>query len=271
MSRIRQIKPGFFKDADLYDAEVSSGLPLRLAFAGLWTVTDKRGVFAWSRNIKPDVLPYDPCDMLAVLDALERAGFVQRYVVDGKSFGLIPGFADHQHFHRDEKPSKMPGPPDSDGSTVLAPEKHGADAVQNGLLIGERGTGNGERELPAPRKAAAGSGDPDFCAALAAYPKRAGGDSRAAAYKAWCSRRAVGIAAADMLEGAKRYAMFIRATGKEGTEYVKQGATFFGPNDWWALDWEIPPPSSALNGNGKPTAADTMAASMRRIFTPAEP
>lgn len=270
MSRIRQVKPGFFKDADLYDAEVSCGLPLRIAFEGLWTVADKRGVFAWSRNIKPDILPYDPCDMLAVLDALAAAGFILRYEVGGKSYGLIPNFATHQHFHKDEKESKLPGPPENLASTVPAPGKQDADTAVAGPVIGERGTGNGERvTLPAPRKAAAGSDDPDFCAALAVYPKRAGGDSRAAAYKAWRARRAVGVLGADMLDGATRYAAYCAATGKTGTEFVKQAATFFGPDDWWALLWDVPPPSAAKHGTS--STAEKMSASMSRLFPSQEP
>ena len=41
MSRTRLIKPAFFKHAELYAAEAESGLRLRIAFAGLWTVADR--------------------------------------------------------------------------------------------------------------------------------------------------------------------------------------------------------------------------------------
>ena len=41
MARIRTIKPEFFRHADLYEAERETGLPLRLAFAGLWTAADR--------------------------------------------------------------------------------------------------------------------------------------------------------------------------------------------------------------------------------------
>lgn len=118
------VKPAFFKHADLFEAEVSSGLPLRVAFAGLWTVADRRGVFPWSRNIKPDVLPYDNCDMIAVLNALHLGGFVVRYEVDGKPYGYIPSFQDHQTFHKNEKESSLPAPSQADASTVLAPDQH---------------------------------------------------------------------------------------------------------------------------------------------------
>ena len=47
MARRRLISPEFFTHSDLYDAEARHGLPLRLAYAGLWTVCDRRGLFRW--------------------------------------------------------------------------------------------------------------------------------------------------------------------------------------------------------------------------------
>ena len=72
------------------------------------------------------------------------------------------------------------------------------------------------------------------------YPKRAGSNSKAAALKAYRARLAGGVNHDDMLAGVERYAAFVRATGKEGTEYVKQAATFLGPNEHWAEPWDLP-------------------------------
>jgi hypothetical protein len=122
MPRQRFVKPEFFKHSDLYDAEASTGLPLRVAFAGLWTVADREGRFVWRpRELKTDVLPYDAVDFAGVLDALEHFGFVRSYVVDGKRFGVIPSFAKHQTFHLREQPSKLPVPPEHGASPVQAP------------------------------------------------------------------------------------------------------------------------------------------------------
>mgnify|MGYP000653285231 CR=1 FL=1 len=113
MARKRFVSPSFFAHGDLYDAEASSGLPLRVAFAGLWTQADRRGVFAWKpRELKLQVLPYDAVDFGAVLEALERAKFVRSYVVAGKRYGHIPSLAAHQNFHPQEKPdATIPDPP----------------------------------------------------------------------------------------------------------------------------------------------------------------
>lgn len=122
MARKRLVSPEFFQHGDLYDAEVASGLPLRLAFAGLWTQTDRRGLFAWKpRELKFSVLPSDPVDFARVLEALERSGFVERYEVDGKSYGRIPSFSRWQTFHKHEKPSDLPDHPEGRQSPLPAP------------------------------------------------------------------------------------------------------------------------------------------------------
>ena len=60
MARIRTIKPEFYRHHDLFLAEKESGLPLRLAFSGLWLCADKEGRFKWNPNqLKLDELPYD--------------------------------------------------------------------------------------------------------------------------------------------------------------------------------------------------------------------
>jgi hypothetical protein len=129
VSRTRLIRPAFFKHGELYDAEQESGLPLRVAFAGLWTVADKPdGRFAWKpRDIKADVCPHDQLDFAAVLDALHRHGFVERYVVDGKHYGHIPSFPRHQTFHKSEAASKHPAPSDPRATPVKPPVEHGGN------------------------------------------------------------------------------------------------------------------------------------------------
>ncbi|EIB0364539.1 helix-turn-helix domain-containing protein, partial [Salmonella enterica] len=71
---------------------------------------------------------------------------------------------------------------------------------------------------------------PEFEQAWLAYPKRAGGNSKSAAYKAWKARLKEGVNAETMLEGVKRYAGWVSATGNSGTQFVKQATTFFGPD-----------------------------------------
>ncbi len=114
MARIRTVKPEFFKHAELYDLEVSTGLPLRVAFAGLWTACDREGRFRWRpRVLKTDVLPHDQVDFADVLAALESGGFIERYEQGGKLYGWVPSWETHQRVRADEGKSQLPPPPGS--------------------------------------------------------------------------------------------------------------------------------------------------------------
>ncbi|WP_342643466.1 hypothetical protein [Rhodoligotrophos ferricapiens] len=114
MARIRTIKPDFFRHEQLFEAEVACGLPLRLAFAGLWTVADREGRFRWQpRVLKLDVLPFDDVDFREVLSALECHGFIRQYEVDGELFGHIPSWGKHQHINQREPASSIPAPYDA--------------------------------------------------------------------------------------------------------------------------------------------------------------
>lgn len=150
MARIRTIKPEFFKHEDLFDAEKETGLPLRLAFAGLWTVCDREGRFEWRpRAIKTDVLPYDDVDFSRVLDALTTRGFVVRYRVAGKDYGFVPGFSRHQLINGRESESKIPEPDqDADIIEYSTRERRVADAsfTRHDLARGEREGKGRERE-----------------------------------------------------------------------------------------------------------------------------
>lgn len=104
----------------------------------------------------------------------------------------------------------------------------------------------------------------DFAAAMAAYPKRVGGNSRGAALKQWRARLAQYGAdeASIMSAGTVRYAAFMRATDKEGTEYVKMAATFFGRDRHYAEPWDAPEGDSVLRltagGDPSPETAEAL-------------
>jgi hypothetical protein len=109
MGRIRSIKPDFFRHEELYQSEHESGLPLRVAFAGLFTVADREGRFKWKpKTLKMDILPWDEVDFGAVLLSLRSYGFVKHYKVDGKEYGWIPTFKDHQVINNKEGKSTLP-------------------------------------------------------------------------------------------------------------------------------------------------------------------
>lgn len=111
MPRIRTIKPEFYRHHDLFLAEKKSGFPIRVAFSGLWCCADKEGRFKWKpTELKLDILPYDELDFEKVLQCLIDFEFIKKYVVDGKQYGLIPTFKEHQRITGTEKnyESKLP-------------------------------------------------------------------------------------------------------------------------------------------------------------------
>ncbi len=107
--RIRTIKPEFFLHDGLFDAEKETGLPLRVAFAGLWCAADREGRFRWEpRRLKMQILPYDDVDFSRVLHALATRGFLVMYRVDVACLGWIPGFTRHQIVNNRERESEIP-------------------------------------------------------------------------------------------------------------------------------------------------------------------
>lgn len=74
-----------------------------------------------------------------------------------------------------------------------------------------------------------------------AYPNRAGDQGWRRAQKAANARISEGHTVDEFLAGARRYAEFCAATGKTGTEYVKQACGFLGPDKPFLLPWTLPP------------------------------
>lgn len=73
------------------------------------------------------------------------------------------------------------------------------------------------------------------------YPQRAGDPRWRAALQAANARISAGATPEELIAGAQRYATFCNATGKTGSEFVKQAASFLGPDKAYALPWHPPP------------------------------
>lgn len=153
MARIRTVKPGFFKHSELFDAEVETGLPLRLGYAGLWVCCDREGRFKWRpRELKLDALPFDTCDFSRVLDALESRGFLVKYESEGEVYGYVPTWHKHQFINNRESVSGLPEPPSIqsiDASiTRIVRVDHESDTCLEGKEIreGDKGKEGDARE-----------------------------------------------------------------------------------------------------------------------------
>lgn len=153
--RIRTIKPEFFHHEGLFEAELETKLPIRVAFAGLWCIADREGRFKWEpRRIGVQVLPYDGVDFSRVLDALTTRGFVFKYRVDDEYFGCIPSFLKHQVVNNKERASILPDYSENgaiteeiDASATREPRDDDA-CHKEGKGTGKGKEGVSTRELP---------------------------------------------------------------------------------------------------------------------------
>ncbi len=97
MARARFIRPEFFTD------EKVGGLPYgaRILFAGIWCHSDLRGVFEHSaRQLRVLVFPFDEGLTSGTVDEwltqLGTAGMVLRFEAEGKPWGVVRRWIDHQ-------------------------------------------------------------------------------------------------------------------------------------------------------------------------------
>ncbi|HBS6936389.1 TPA: helix-turn-helix domain-containing protein [Klebsiella pneumoniae] len=147
----------------------------------------------------------------------------------------------------------LPGAGDSPGGSAGAAPRisHSFEPVIESVNEPIKHTG-ASADASAPARSAKQDYSPEFETAWQDYPKRAGGNSKAAAWKAWKARLKDGVNPEAMLAGVKRYAAYARATGSVGTQYVKQAASFFGPDRHFEESWQAP---SAPGGGHNSTIA----------------
>src|SRR5712671_578706 len=106
MPRIRAIKHSYFTNDDLAQVSLAS----RLMGIGLTTLADRDGRLEdRPLRIRAEIFPYDHqlnCDDL--LNELQDAHFIHRYVVENRHYIQILSFHRHQKPHPTEKPSTIP-------------------------------------------------------------------------------------------------------------------------------------------------------------------
>ena len=121
MARARNIKPGFFRNAELVELPYEA----RLLFIGLWTLADREGRLEdRPKQIKMEIFPADNLDCNELLDQLAGTGMIVRYQHSGKRYLQVVNFSKHQNPHRQEAASKIP----AQGSTAIeSPENQDED------------------------------------------------------------------------------------------------------------------------------------------------
>lgn len=163
-------------------------------------------------------------------DALIAVGWL---VCDGSDSLVLPEFDEHNGASGKRRAEDQKRKRDSRKSPKVVPQEIGQKADKKRTESGlEKRREEKSKEVDIYVE--------QFDQAMTAYPKRAGGNSRAEAKKAWDARLKAGADPGDMIDGVIRYRAFCEATQKVGTEYVKQAATFFGPSEFWKEAWAAP-------------------------------
>lgn len=229
MARIRTVKPSFFRHRRLFLAEQEFGLPLRLAFEGLWTCADREGRFKWEpEELKLDCLPFDDVDFSRVMDALVTRGFIVKYACGGRQYGVIPSFKDHQVINNREAASDLPEPPEnleelielantSDASTTREPR-------DTDLHKGKGREGNKEGKGRDSTRHA--SPDPDFEDFKKEYPKRNGSNPWQPARQLFRQAVKAGHDPKTIVAAARTYRHECERNGIVNTDKVAQAQTW---------------------------------------------
>lgn len=127
MARARNIKPGFFRNADLVELPYEA----RLLFIGLWTIADRAGRLEdRPKQIKMELFPADNMDCDGLLDQLANIGVVIRYEHGGKRYLQVVNFAKHQNPHKEEKVSSIPAAGEVDAAELVPLDEQDAGTVQ---------------------------------------------------------------------------------------------------------------------------------------------
>ena len=117
--RARNIKPDFFRDAELAEVTVET----RYLFIGLWCLADREGKLKdHPKQIRFEVFPETKTkdDIEIMLKALVERDLIIRYAVDNKRYIKVTNFLKHQSPHTTEKKSEIPEPNVSSRETTLS-------------------------------------------------------------------------------------------------------------------------------------------------------
>lgn len=131
--RARNVKPGFFKNEDLAECELSA----RILFIGLWCLADKEGRLEYRpKKIKAEIFPYENFDVEKLLFQLTDKNFIQIYTVNNCNYIQILKFSKHQNPHCKELESIIPEPNQHQFNTVLKQElPEQARLIPDSLLL----------------------------------------------------------------------------------------------------------------------------------------
>lgn len=258
MARARNIKPGFFRNADLVELPFEA----RLLFIGLWTIADRAGRLEdRPKQIKMELFPADNMDCDALLGLLAEIRMIERYKANGTRYLQVVNFGKHQNPHKDEKQSTIPpnaGAAETSiedhgehsANTMQARCKHGAASEVVGLIP--------DSLLLIPEKtpcspSASESAEDGFATFWEQYPKKV---AKHQALKAWAKIKPVGQVLDDLMAGLQRQKLSTDWQ-KDGGQFVPYPASWLNGRRW--DDEMSAAPAATASQDQKPKTGDTRA------------
>ncbi len=134
--------------------------------------------------------------------------------------------------------------------------------------------GTGQAELPPEKpadKKSAKAGYPQWFETLwSQFPPRSGASDKRRALQAANARVGEGKTPDDFLAAVDRYAKFVRATGRWGSQYVMQAQTFFGPGGHVDNPWSVPHDFSRTNPVPRESLIERIERQAREVCADAE-
>lgn len=220
--RARNIKPDFFRDAELAEVTIEA----RYLFIGLWCLADRGGKLKDNpKQIRFEIFPETKLreEIDALLNQLYEHGLIIRYTVDGSNFIFVKNFLKHQSPHHTEKASKFPDPPELTVTHGELPLCSREIPLNPDLLNPELGILN---KPPKPPK----GGDGDFDIFWKTYPKKVGkGD----ALKKWgILHRSTRLPPLNDLLAAIEEQKTWDQWQKDGGQYIPNPATWLNQGRW---------------------------------------
>jgi len=220
MARIRTIKPEFFTDYKLYEIEKETQLPIRVAYAGLWTQCDREGRFEWiPEQLKIGVLPYDNIDFARVLDALVTRGLLVKYASKEGNFGCVKHFKNHQIVNNREKDSTIPEPPPDNDVTRESRVEHAP----------LKGRERNNIKKTKQKKSDEVEYSEEFLEFYELYPRKEDKKPAAIKYQKIVSNDEA--THEQIMAGAKKYVAYIRAKNKDD-DFIKLPSTWLNKASW---------------------------------------
>lgn len=279
MARARNIKPGFFSDAELLDCDIW----VRMLFAGLWTLADREGrLLDKPKQIGVDLFPRDRLDINAGLSELAEHGLIVRYEVDGVQIIQVKNFAKHQNPHKDERASILPPQVIEDDLAVtiiqapgFMPENTGQSAIKPSSL---------RADSPIPDSLIPDTGFPD----TPHTPRKRGAvvDSPYAVWSAFCDAAGYDIEQATPQEKGRSLKTAKRLMdGGISAQEVAACTRYLASQSWrtsvlsltavaneigkWRMAGKPAVEKARASPNGKPTLTDEFAALRAKRGAPA--